>query len=427
MPVGGCQLTFIGVVPNFCRQLRVMSVRFLIVLSALMASASLVFGGAFQKTKDGKTSVWNDHPKEADVASWNGARDEEGYAKGFGTLTWTKEQGGKPVVYARYFGNMVRGKFEGGVNAHSNGKTSHAFFTKGMRTSPWAPGTAPLLGAPSEKIERSKTERAIASEESEPRTTPAAKRPVPDLNKLHQQTAATPSPAPMPQPTKPPTEETASVSSEAAPTPISSPAAEKIERPILAEPTAIPSTPPPVVAEKKEEPVPPKLEATATPPPSLAPSPTAAMVAQKEEALPQLSATASSTPPAIPTPRPRRSPPKATASKPKRAVDESLRALAGPPASLRKDTLGETKSDTGSSANPPLSKDEVADLADTVARTRGYNLGDFEHGQPEYKAEDDTWSVSYDQKAEDAASGSAKHFSVMVDGRTKKTTLVAPP
>ena len=107
--------------------------------------------------------------------------DDQGYAKGFGTLTWYKEDGGKSVMYARYFGNMVGGKFEGGVNAHSSGKTSHAFFTDGMRTSPWASGTAPHLTAPPEKKTGGKNERAVAAEQNEPSETPSAKRHVPGM------------------------------------------------------------------------------------------------------------------------------------------------------------------------------------------------------------------------------------------------------
>src|SRR4051812_43622976 len=161
-----------------------MTLRGLIVFSAVISFAALALGGEFQKTKDGKTTVWNEHPKKGDVATWVGDRDDEGYAKGFGTLTWYKAEGGRSVVYARYFGNMAAGKFEGGVNAHSNGRTSHAFFTDGTRTSPWASGTAPHLAAAPEKKTRAKKERAVATEESEARETPSTKRPVPNLEKI---------------------------------------------------------------------------------------------------------------------------------------------------------------------------------------------------------------------------------------------------
>ena len=404
-----------------------MTVRFLIVFSAVLSFASLGFCGAFQKTKDGKTSVWNEHPKKGDIASWVGDRDDEGYANGFGTLTWSKEEDGKSVVYARYFGNMVHGKFDGGVNAHSNGRTSHAFFTEGTRTSPWATGTAPMLGPVPEKKGRTKKERALATEANEPRETPPTpKRPVPDLEKVRKEAAVPPSPTLAPQPTeKPRSEEKESVPREAEATPTLPPIPEKVATPIAAEPLPIPSSTPPAVAETRNPPLTRETE-TPTPSPSVIPSPTPPLVAQKEEATPRAP---EPTPPAIPTPRPLRSPPKSSrgpSAKPKRTVDESLRALAGPPSSLRKDSVSEAQAQNGSSANPPLSKDEVVDLANTVARTHGYHLGDFEHSPPEYNEVDETWTVSYDEKAEESSSA-GKHFSVRIDGKTKKSTIVSPP
>lgn len=98
----------------------------------------------YQRTRNGKTLVWNDHPKSGDEATWSGKRDREGYAHGFGTLIWyTKEAGvAKPQLYARYWGNMVRGKFNGAVNVHSKKKTHHAIFADGARITSWAPGRA---------------------------------------------------------------------------------------------------------------------------------------------------------------------------------------------------------------------------------------------------------------------------------------------
>jgi hypothetical protein len=100
--------------------------------------------GDYQRTRKGKTLVWNDHPKSGDQATWSGARDREGYARGFGTLIWyTKEPGvAKPQLYARYWGNMERGKFSGPVNVHSKKRTHHAIFTEGARVTHWSPGAA---------------------------------------------------------------------------------------------------------------------------------------------------------------------------------------------------------------------------------------------------------------------------------------------
>jgi hypothetical protein len=125
--------------------------RFLICAALLlMATASLALGarGAYQTAKDGKTTVWNNNPRPGEAAEWSGARDHEGYATGFGTLTWFNAKG---TVYARYYGNMVQGKFDGPVNVHSKGKTGHALFVAGGRTTPWATGPAPSRMAVPEK------------------------------------------------------------------------------------------------------------------------------------------------------------------------------------------------------------------------------------------------------------------------------------
>jgi len=100
--------------------------------------------GTYQPTKNGRTLVWNNHPKRGDVATWSGGRDRDGYARGFGTLTWyTRETGSrKPALYGRYFGNMVEGKFNGPVNVHSKRKTLYAIFDDGVRVTRWSPGTA---------------------------------------------------------------------------------------------------------------------------------------------------------------------------------------------------------------------------------------------------------------------------------------------
>lgn len=123
--------------------------RFLFVCCALLAFTSVALGdGTYQRTRDGKTLVWNNHPQPGDEATWSGDRDREGYAGGFGTLTWysVDSQSGfaEPALYARYWGNMAQGKLDGSVNVHSRRKTHHAIFTDGVRMTRWAPGPAPM-------------------------------------------------------------------------------------------------------------------------------------------------------------------------------------------------------------------------------------------------------------------------------------------
>jgi hypothetical protein len=117
-------------------------VRLLCICSVLVPLfAGVAFGeGTYQRTKDGKTIVWNNDPKPGDAAAWFGDRDRERYATKVGTLTWYTADG---AVYVRYFGNMVRGKFNGMVNVHFKGQTDHAIFVDGQQTTRWAAGRAP--------------------------------------------------------------------------------------------------------------------------------------------------------------------------------------------------------------------------------------------------------------------------------------------
>jgi hypothetical protein len=119
--------------------------RLLLVCCALLGLTELAAGtGNYQSTKDGKTLVWNSDPKPGDVATWSGDRDREDYARGFGRLIWytTEPRSSESELYARYWGRMVNGKFEGPVNVHSKRKTHHAIFIDGTRVTGWAPGTA---------------------------------------------------------------------------------------------------------------------------------------------------------------------------------------------------------------------------------------------------------------------------------------------
>lgn len=102
--------------------------------------------GNYQSTRDGKTLVWNSAPQSGDVATWSGDRDRGDYAHGFGRLVWyTRDpESSEPELYARYWGRMVDGKFEGPVNVHAKGKTHYAIFIDGTRVTRWAPGTAPI-------------------------------------------------------------------------------------------------------------------------------------------------------------------------------------------------------------------------------------------------------------------------------------------
>jgi hypothetical protein len=99
--------------------------RRLFLYSGLVALliTSTAFAGRYQRTKDGKTRVWNENPKRGDLVTWSGARDAKGYATGFGTLTWFTPQEARLtgwnvfrkrhyIVSSQVSGTMVHGKFE---------------------------------------------------------------------------------------------------------------------------------------------------------------------------------------------------------------------------------------------------------------------------------------------------------------------------
>jgi hypothetical protein len=131
-----------------------MFTRVIVTSGALLGLVHVAFAAdtaSYQKTRDGKTTVWNSEPKPGDEVTWSGGRDGEGYARGFGTATWytvpakegASSSSTKHELYARFFGNMVHGKLDGPVNVHAKGKTDHAIFVDGVRTTRWAHGTIP--------------------------------------------------------------------------------------------------------------------------------------------------------------------------------------------------------------------------------------------------------------------------------------------
>jgi hypothetical protein len=319
--------------------------RFLFVCGALLVFTNVALGdGTYQSTKNGRTLVWNNHPKPGDEVTWSGDRDRDGYARGFGTLTWytvLQESGSaKPVLYARYWGNMVRGKLNGPVNVHSKRKTNHAIFADGVRTTHWADGPAP-----------SRSERLVA------RTAASAEGQ-----------------SSVPEPESP---------GEGP----SSPQDESVS---------------PRRPDRTGETV---VKTGSTQPSEL-------------NAPPEIQDNAQFSTPG--------SQPPETAGD----IDNSLRLLVWPPRHLRTRPVstgslaGVNPQAAPPAANARLTKQEVVDLADAVARSRGYDLAEYQRSEPEYDPADQTWSLLYEQKPVDGRAETRKHFSVAVRDKTKSTALV---
>ena len=138
-----------------------MRARWLFLCSALLllllTNGAFAGEGAYQRTKDGKTLVWNSYPMpgESEAVEWSGQQDKDGYATGNGTVTWYKQSSAKftftrknkLVVAGRYSGKMVRGKLEGTVVREDSiplvrwntapPRKFHATFVGGNRTGDW--------------------------------------------------------------------------------------------------------------------------------------------------------------------------------------------------------------------------------------------------------------------------------------------------
>ncbi|HEV2047317.1 MAG TPA: hypothetical protein VGQ95_12065, partial [Chthoniobacterales bacterium] len=105
-----------------------------------------------QHTRDRRTLIWNNYPRRDDGATWSGERDSNGFATGYGTLTWHKVQRAivtgsnipskaRAAVISRYSGKMVRGKLDGLVtNVDANGKVFHGTFVNGSKADDWIAG-----------------------------------------------------------------------------------------------------------------------------------------------------------------------------------------------------------------------------------------------------------------------------------------------
>jgi hypothetical protein len=386
--------------------------RLILFSGALLVCASAAFAqGEYQQAKDGKTLIWNDTPRPGETATWDGERDKENYASGFGALTWHTATG---TVYGLYYGNMVHGKLEGPVNVHINGRTLHAYFADGGRVTGWGRGRAPSkMAVPEEAI----VEKRKAQEE---KVAAAAKRAAEaeKKKKTEAEKVRPIEPVAAKQETKP---EKPEVSSSQKPTSEIPPAIaeKKSEAPATAsparvfdEPTPIPAKP--EIANQKPEP---------TQFPTAEPSSTASAVSEppREKIAtgpkPQAaSGTSEITHESSPASTKQESP-----------RDVSLNALVGPPSSLRTTTETSTpkiETETSTSRdNAPLTESEAINLADTEARVQGYHLDDYQRPKVDHSEVKGKWSLFYGSKEQSNAGENNGPLTVTVEDKTKKVEI----
>lgn len=388
---------------NVCR----VFVCFLLILIANVAQGD----GNYQRTRDQKTIVWNNSPEPGDVAVWSGARDKEGYAAGYGTLTWyTWKRANltgsniplnKYTIVGRYSGNMVRGKLDGPVmGSNATGKTLHAAFVDGRRVSDWGDEAvaAPEKIKPSEAETTATAENSTATENIQ-KSTKVSRPPSETSRELEQIRPLAPS------------------------SDHSHPLTAREEHAMPAPPAEGPS----------DETRPESAQKSSAGSMAIATAPTEKpLVKTSEAAKPATNAT----PKVVVTKRP--APSSASTGNPPSAksspIDQSLRSLIAPPASLREQAAGSLPQPV--SATPPpapkvptpppgpqLTAAEATSLADIEARTWGYDLGEYQLPTSEYNAAGGRWNVVYEAKEPSGKADSSKHFSVTIDDKTKKAEV----
>jgi len=148
-----------------------------------------VLAGQYQRATDDKTLVWNENHKAGDVVSWSGKRDADGYATGYGTLTWYAPKDALEVgsnvprkhnrILSRVSGTMVRGKFE---EASSQGTPGAAVEASKPKKRGWLssifkfgskPTPAPVEPTPKPRRRSVSTHTEAAPEERSPASTDA--------------------------------------------------------------------------------------------------------------------------------------------------------------------------------------------------------------------------------------------------------------
>jgi hypothetical protein len=437
----------------------------------LLMFANRVFAdGAFQRTDDRKkTIVWNNDPQPGDAAEWTGSRDSEGYADGSGTLTWLRTQkqfstgsniaGNKKVPISRYTGTMVHGKFVGAVATVDHGTIYHAKFVDGQRKGNWS--TSPVVAKATSDEPTAAPEEHKKTSASQPKMAAAEKVQTPAEPKVSEEAEPEP-PTEGPEEAVPSevTGQKSEVSSSTAgtsqstinsqrSTPLIAQASEADEsatprqQPVTKKAALAPGAvraieqPGRQVEKKSEKPKETAQKVKKTPKPE-EPQAESAIVDRESESPAEGPSSAIAEKPRPPNPKsttPAPSQLSTLGSQPsaeESPVDDSIRTLTGPPSSLHtkpappattpapETSLPTAPTTSAPAATPKLNSVQAMDIADIEARTRGYDLGEYQLPKAEYNAADDTWSVSYIGRDKDK---NAKHLGVIVQDKSGKADV----
>jgi hypothetical protein len=384
----------------------------------LLAEAAALAAGNYQRTKDGKVTVWNGDPKPGDAARWFGGRDKDGYASGAGTLIWYNAAG---AFYARYHGKMVRGKFDGAIDVRSQGKVAHAIFADGKRTTRWAAGptsqsqvastaeNGPTVNHPDQQAPKN-------PEMIREQAAPAAKAETRGLTsaRTDDQTVAKMKPEEQPQNSSQPS---GVISAEA-----EAPNADQPHQNIPAQeperetPKIVQQTPSPPSQRSGVADAEPGRQ-TAEELKENIPSEGPAMEKQMDKPAAEVSEQKPS--------------PEATRPTPTIQDKPEVADLSGPPSELRTNSAGAlAPPDIGpevasSPSGAQLIPHEAIALADDEARAHGYDLAGYERAKGDYSAVKKQWSFFYNAKNAGGAVDKPPAFLVTVDDATKKAAVIA--
>ncbi len=146
--------------------------------------------GRYDRTKDGKTLVWNNNPQPGDAATWSGGRDADGYATGQGTVRWfttspefttgSNIPKKRDIELTRHTGEMVRGKLEGLIaRGDADGRASHGKLVAGRRGKKWVAEIPPAQTAQSVAANENRPNEPAQQQASVVEKEPPAEGPPP--------------------------------------------------------------------------------------------------------------------------------------------------------------------------------------------------------------------------------------------------------
>jgi hypothetical protein len=407
------------------------------LLTLLFASGAYA-DGTYQRTEDRKkTLVWNNDPQPGDGAAWSGARDADGYATGPGTLQWFRIERGfltgsnvagrKRTPISSYSGTMAHGKFNGGVTTVDHGKTYHATFADGQKKGQWIAGPLITKAETAETATVVKKAERAAPETSTKVATGARSAEKVSEEKAQARVASETEDVPAEGPADAEKENAERPTTEKAAKESSLEEKQKVSQPLIAQAsTEEPdqSSTPRAAVTRKAALQPGAVRAIERPTSTVNKKSEAEPVMRAERAKsentdkpPKIAKAAASQPPRvdarlsedIPAEVPvatgsAKAEPPATKETP---VDNSIRTLTGPPSSLHVNapppetnppmqiSRPPTVAASSPAAGPKLTAVQAMDIADIEARTKGYDLGEYQLPKAEYNAASDTWSVGY--------------------------------